>query len=46
MDYKMKPRNHLVPLVMKRKAGSHTKTKKAVRRKENMALQFSLTKNQ
>lgn len=38
----MKPRNHLVPLVMKRKAGAHMKTKKAERRKENMALKSAL----
>ena len=34
----MKPRNHLVPLVLKRKAGAHVKTTKATRRKEKMEL--------
>ena len=33
-----KPRNHFVVLAHKRKAGSHTKTGKAIRRKENMKV--------
>ena len=35
----MKPRNHLVPLALKRKAGSHTKSAKAIRRKEKVDIQ-------
>lgn len=34
----MKPRNHLVPLALKRKAGAHVKTTKATRRKEKVML--------
>ena len=34
----MKPRNHLVPLALKRKAGTHTKSMKSARRKEKMEL--------
>lgn len=34
----MKPRNYLVPLVLKRKAGSHTKSVKSARRKEKVAI--------
>lgn len=34
----MKPRNNLVPLVLKRKAGRHGKTMKAIRRKEKIEL--------
>jgi|WetSurMetagenome_2_1015567.scaffolds.fasta_scaffold224533_1 hypothetical protein len=35
----MKPRNYLVPLALKRKAGSHTKSTKAIRRKEKVDIQ-------
>lgn len=38
----MKPRNHLVPLVLKRKAGAHVKTTKAVRRKEKIDMRKGL----
>ena len=34
----MKPRNHLVPLALKRKAGSHTKSVKSIRRKEKVEV--------
>ena len=34
----MKPRNYFVAHAMKRKAGGHGKTTKAVRRKEKMEL--------
>jgi hypothetical protein len=34
----MKPRNYLVPLALKRKAGLHCKTNKATRRKENAEM--------
>lgn len=38
----MKPRNHLVPLALKRKAGAHVKTTKASRRKEKMEMHKGL----
>jgi hypothetical protein len=34
----MKPRNHLVAHMMKRKQGAHGRTKKAERRREKMSL--------
>ena len=32
----MRPRNYLVPLALKRKAGAHVKSNKATRRKEKV----------
>jgi hypothetical protein len=36
---KLKPRNFLVPLAQRRKAGSHKKSNKAIRREQNQNVQ-------
>ncbi len=44
----MKPRNHVVLALIKssRKQGAHVKSKKAIRRKDNMDVKMLLQKDQ
>jgi hypothetical protein len=39
----MKPRNLMVPMMLKRKSGPHGKTKKALRRLGKMAINQEIT---